>query len=140
MNKELRISYEILKKVYIDKSYVSIELNKYINNSSSVNTATITKIVYGVVVSQPVVLNFKGVARVLILVNVEGHYKKFCYSIYEQDTANMSESSMVKTIFANIALSTVGDRVYFGITQPEDGVSEGKICRFINYTRRLNSR
>ena len=78
-----------------------------------------TKIVSGVVVSQPVVLNFKGVARVLILVNVEGRNKKFCYSISEQDTVNMSESSMVKTIFANIALSAVGDKVYVGFLNEE---------------------
>lgn len=48
MNKELKNSYDILKKVCIDKSYVSIELNKCLNNASNVNTALITKIVYGV--------------------------------------------------------------------------------------------
>ena len=48
MNKELNISYEILKKVCIDKSYVSIELNKCLDNVNNVNTSLITKIVYGV--------------------------------------------------------------------------------------------
>jgi len=48
VNKELNISYEILRKVVIEKSYVSIELNKFIENSKDVNTALITKIVYGV--------------------------------------------------------------------------------------------
>lgn len=48
MNKELKISYDILKKVIIDKSYVSIELNKVLNGVENVNTALITKIVYGV--------------------------------------------------------------------------------------------
>lgn len=48
MNKELKISYDILKSVVIDKSYVSIELNKVLNNIENVNTALITKIVYGV--------------------------------------------------------------------------------------------
>lgn len=48
MNKELNASYQILKKVCIDKSYVSIELNKYLQGVSDVNTALITKIVYGV--------------------------------------------------------------------------------------------
>ncbi len=48
MNKELNASYQILKKVCIDKSYVSIELNKYLQGVSNVNTALITKIVYGV--------------------------------------------------------------------------------------------
>ena len=49
MNKELKYSYEILHSVIVDKSYVSIELNKVLGNiESGVNTATITKIVYGV--------------------------------------------------------------------------------------------
>lgn len=48
MNKELNISYNILKKVIIEKSYVSIELNKSINGIEGVNTSLITKIVYGV--------------------------------------------------------------------------------------------
>ena len=48
MNKELKISYDILKSVIVDKSYVSIELNKVLNGATGVNTALITKIVYGV--------------------------------------------------------------------------------------------
>ena len=48
MNKELNIAYDILRKVVIDKSYVSIELNKYLNSIDGVNTSLITKIVYGV--------------------------------------------------------------------------------------------
>lgn len=48
MNKELKISYDILKSVVIEKSYVSIELNKVLNSAQNVNTALITKIVYGV--------------------------------------------------------------------------------------------
>lgn len=49
MNKELNIAYDILSKVYLDKSYVSIELNKYLNKlDSSVNSSLVTKIVYGV--------------------------------------------------------------------------------------------
>lgn len=49
MNKELNISFEILSKVVLDKSYVSIELNKYLNKGKkSFNSALVTKIVYGV--------------------------------------------------------------------------------------------
>ena len=48
MNKELKYSYEILSRVIIDKSYVSIELNKYLNKSSNYNMGLVTKIVYGV--------------------------------------------------------------------------------------------
>ena len=48
MNKELNIAYDILKKVIIEKSYVSIELNKSIQSVDNVNTSLITKIVYGV--------------------------------------------------------------------------------------------
>ncbi len=49
MNKELKYSYAILHSVIVDKSYVSIELNKVLESvEKSVNTATITKIVYGV--------------------------------------------------------------------------------------------
>lgn len=49
MNKELNISYEILSRVVLDKSYVSIELNKYLNKGkNNFNSALVTKIVYGV--------------------------------------------------------------------------------------------
>lgn len=48
MNKELIGAYHILKKVCIDKSYVSIELNKYLKGTHNINTSLITKIVYGV--------------------------------------------------------------------------------------------
>lgn len=49
MNKELNVSYEILSKVILEKSYVSIELNKYLNKSyGDYNTSLVTKIVYGV--------------------------------------------------------------------------------------------
>ena len=49
MNKELNISYEILSKVILEKSYVSIELNKYLSQKANdFNSAVVTKIVYGV--------------------------------------------------------------------------------------------
>lgn len=48
MNKELRISYEVLKKVYLDGAYVSIELNKALEKYSGINSALVTKIIYGV--------------------------------------------------------------------------------------------
>ena len=49
MNKELNISYNILSKVCLDKSYVSIELNKYLNKGArDFNSSLVTKIVYGV--------------------------------------------------------------------------------------------
>lgn len=48
MNRELFESYNILKRVCIEKSYVSIELNKSLTKSPSINNALITKIVYGV--------------------------------------------------------------------------------------------
>lgn len=48
MNKELKYAYEILSNVIIGKSYVSIELNKYLNQSNDYNQSLVTKIVYGV--------------------------------------------------------------------------------------------
>ena len=48
MNKELKASYEVLRKIYIDGAYVSIELNKLLNTTNGMNNALITKIVYGV--------------------------------------------------------------------------------------------
>ena len=48
MNKELNLSYKILRSVIIDKSYVSIELNKNLIENKDINTALVTKIVYGV--------------------------------------------------------------------------------------------
>lgn len=49
MNKELYESYNILKKVYYNGAYASIELNKLIRlNKFELNTGLVTKIVYGV--------------------------------------------------------------------------------------------
>ena len=50
MNKELYYSYLVLKKVYIEKAYAGIELNKVIKlHKNEINTGLITKIVYGVI-------------------------------------------------------------------------------------------
>lgn len=61
MNRELKISYEILSKVIIDKSYVSIELNKYLTkNNNKFNSALVTKIVYGVLEKDIMLEHFIG--------------------------------------------------------------------------------
>ena len=50
MNKELYYSYLVLKKVYIEKAYAGIELNKVIKiHKNEINKGLITKIVYGVI-------------------------------------------------------------------------------------------
>lgn len=49
MNKELNISYKILKEVYFDNAYANIELNKILKSKQdNINYSLITKIVYGV--------------------------------------------------------------------------------------------
>lgn len=48
MNKELRISFDVLKKVYMDGAYVSIELNRALETTKGINSALVTKIIYGV--------------------------------------------------------------------------------------------
>lgn len=47
MNKELRLSFDILKKVYNDKTFASIQLNK--DADKNINFGLVTKIVYGVI-------------------------------------------------------------------------------------------
>ena len=50
MNKELYYIYLVLKKVYVEKAYAGIELNKVIKlHKNEINTGLITKIVYGVI-------------------------------------------------------------------------------------------
>jgi len=50
MNKEIRQAYAILKKVYDNKAYAGIELNKTLNRETfNINSKLITKIVYGVI-------------------------------------------------------------------------------------------
>ncbi len=50
MNKELYYSYLVLKKVYVEKAYAGIELNKVIKlHKNEINTGLITKIVYGII-------------------------------------------------------------------------------------------
>lgn len=48
MNKELKISYNILKQIYFNNAYSSIELNKY-SAVEDINFGLVTKIVYGVI-------------------------------------------------------------------------------------------
>lgn len=88
MNKELNISYEILKKVCIDKSYVSIELNKHLNSAGDVNTALITKIVYGVLEKDITLEYFIGEMvkklpqpKILILLKMVAYVSKALRSI-----------------------------------------------------------
>lgn len=50
MNKELNLSFSILKAVYFDNAYANIELNKILKNKvEDINYSLITKIVYGVI-------------------------------------------------------------------------------------------
>jgi len=50
MNKEIRQTYAILKKVYFNQAYAGIELNKTISRErDNTNTKLVTKIVYGVI-------------------------------------------------------------------------------------------
>ena len=50
MNKELNTSYNILYKIYVKNSYLSVELNSALYNlEDGINKGLITKIVYGVV-------------------------------------------------------------------------------------------
>jgi len=89
VNKELNISYEILKKVYIEKSYVSIELNKYlVGLSDNINTSLITKIVYGVLEKDIVLEYFVGQyvsklpePKIFILLKIVGYVSKCINSI-----------------------------------------------------------
>ena len=88
MNKELNLSYEILSKVIIDKSYVSIELNKYLSKSNDLNSALVTKIVYGVL-EKDIMLDYfvAGLMkklpeqRILILLKIVAYVSKFISSI-----------------------------------------------------------
>lgn len=58
MNKEIYQSYNILKKVYFQSAYASIELNKLIKISKfDMNTKLVTKIVYGVL-EKDITLNY----------------------------------------------------------------------------------
>jgi 16S rRNA (cytosine967-C5)-methyltransferase len=89
VNKELNISYEILSKVYLDKSYVSIELNKYLGKlDGSVNSSLVTKIVYGVL-EKDILLEYfvnhfvkKAPAdKIMILLKIVGYVSKAVNSI-----------------------------------------------------------
>lgn len=89
MNKELNISYEILSKVVIDKSYVSIELNKYLNKPNiKFNGSLVTKIVYGVLEKDIMLEHFisqfvnkKPRTEILILLKIVAYVSKAINSI-----------------------------------------------------------
>ena len=48
MNKELSYSYNILKQIYFNNAYSSLELNKF-SGVADINFGLVTKIVYGVI-------------------------------------------------------------------------------------------
>ncbi len=89
MNKELNLAYEILSKVYLDKSYVSIELNKYLDKlDEGVNSSLVTKIVYGVLEKDILLEYFIGNfvtklpdPQMLILLKIVGYVSKAINSI-----------------------------------------------------------
>lgn len=88
MNKELKLSYDILRKVCIDKSYVSIELNKNISGIKDINTALVTKIVYGVLEKDITLEYFVSQyttkmpkAEILILLKIVAYVSKMINSI-----------------------------------------------------------
>lgn len=88
MNKELSLSYMILKKVILDKSYVSIELNKALQKNPNVNTALVTKIVYGVLEKDITLeyfvecnVNKMPKPEILILLKMVGYVSKTINSI-----------------------------------------------------------
>jgi len=88
VNKELKLSYDILKKVCIDKSYVSIELNKSITGVENINTALVTKIVYGVLEKDITLdyfvkqfINKEPDSKILILLKIVAYVSKTVNSI-----------------------------------------------------------
>jgi len=88
VNKELNISYDILSKIYLDNSYVSIELNKYLNKSSDFNSSLVTKIVYGVLEKDIMLEYFVGQfvkklpeQKILILLKIVAFVSKAINSI-----------------------------------------------------------
>jgi len=103
VNKELKLSYEILSKVIVDKSYVTIELNKNVSKNTALNTALITKIVYGVLekdisleyfVSQ--YITKKPNVKVMILLKIVAYVSKYLKSIPDfalvNEIVNLSKS------------------------------------------------
>jgi len=88
VNKELNISYDILSKVYLDGSYVSIELNKFLNKPEKFNSALVTKIVYGVLEKDILLEYFIGQSvkklpepKILILLKIVAYTSKAINSI-----------------------------------------------------------
>lgn len=89
MNRELNISYEILSRVVLDKSYVSIELNKYFNKGkNNFNSALVTKIVYGVLEKDIMLEYYVGQfvnkipkGEILILLKIVAYVSKAINSI-----------------------------------------------------------
>lgn len=89
MNKELNLSYEILSKVYLEKSYVSIELNKFLTKmDKSINSSLVTKIIYGVL-EKDILLEYNILQyvnklpepKILILLKIVGYVSKAVNSI-----------------------------------------------------------
>lgn len=122
MNKELYYSFQILKSVYFNNAYSSIELNKLINQKQNekINFALITKIVYGVlekdIYLEYVVKNFVSKLpdkNILLLLKMATYTNKFtngipnyavineCVNLSKKENKNISGfvNATLKNIF-----------------------------------------
>jgi len=87
-NKELELSYDILKTIYVNKKYSQIELNQQLKRNNIVSHGLVTKIVYGVL-ENDILLEFNinrfvkkpPQTKVLILLKMGAYIAHFLNSI-----------------------------------------------------------
>ena len=113
----------ILKKVILDKSYVSIELNKALQKNPNVNTALVTKIVYGVLEKDITLeyfvecnVNKMPKPEILILLKMVGYVSKTIKNY---------------TILLNKSM-LVFDRLQFKL-RTSDGLQPSKEIRYLSF-------
>lgn len=88
MNKELAVSYNILKNVYIQNAFSSIQLNKALSGDNSFSHSLVTKIVYGVL-DNDILLDYflqqfyskKPKTSVLVILKMGAYISKFLNSM-----------------------------------------------------------
>ena len=91
----------------------------------------------GKIATQPVVEKFEKNLVVLILVETEKGYLKFCCKTSTSIKEDAIETQLPKSMFSDVALSAVGDDVVLYVLPDAVGKPSHSIQNFINNTKKL---
>ncbi len=94
------------------------------------------KTIVGTVASQPVVITLHcNTTAVLLSVKTEKGYKKCMTSITSGSPEVLTKMSIIDSMFSNIALSAIGDKVELEVRDSSSETLGARIFSFKNHTQ-----